>query len=474
MRKAYDTILRSEVSAELVAEGGVFDEPYRFECACCGEEVRIAAAESTKQTVHFRHRSGNNDTECENYLGKNMQISIDSASKKSNRERLEFYFVYSNKNFCMGLKFTEQELMNYEQCSALFTLSVSETQEAFRTLEINRTNFFPDAMELIPLGTFSHSYYLTNTYDKTWRKYDFINIENTPAFFKVLGDVANFKARLVQGDVIYTNTKYFVTFQNQYYENHFRSFSVEDKFTFETMGKQFTGIIISFPQKSERIDALIAPWGYRLESSDTLTLLWPPASSDGDTSYISGDNAFIYSTFRLQAHGNINVNPSDVVNITANLSKVLIRSTTKVFRRNAELTISNCALPLCALDKLDVSEDLADCFVANAESTCFSFTSAGVLPLDAAAWFYLTPEDVVRKYQHGYLIGEVKYPPQSAPKKKELLNDLLKHYKLNEPFVKTRLNMISISETVSEYLLSCEESAQINSAAKRFIEEGRL
>ncbi len=34
MRKAYDTILQSEVSAVLAAQNGGF-EPYRYECACC-------------------------------------------------------------------------------------------------------------------------------------------------------------------------------------------------------------------------------------------------------------------------------------------------------------------------------------------------------------------------------------------------------------------------------------------------------
>lgn len=58
MRKAYDTILQSEVSADLAAKSGGF-EPYRYECACCGEEVYVAAAYSTSIVPHFRHRSGN-------------------------------------------------------------------------------------------------------------------------------------------------------------------------------------------------------------------------------------------------------------------------------------------------------------------------------------------------------------------------------------------------------------------------------
>ena len=62
MRKAYDTFLLSEVSAELAAKSGGL-EPYRYECAHCGEEVRLAALSSISMVPHFRHRSGNNDVE---------------------------------------------------------------------------------------------------------------------------------------------------------------------------------------------------------------------------------------------------------------------------------------------------------------------------------------------------------------------------------------------------------------------------
>lgn len=55
IRKAYDTILQSEVSAVLAAQNSGF-EPYRYECACCGEEVYVAAAYSTSIEAHFRHR----------------------------------------------------------------------------------------------------------------------------------------------------------------------------------------------------------------------------------------------------------------------------------------------------------------------------------------------------------------------------------------------------------------------------------
>ena len=78
MRKAYDTFLQSEVSADLAATSGGL-EPYRYECAHCGEEVRLAAAGSISMVAHFRHRSGNNDVGCENYLGQYGAIGSDNG-----------------------------------------------------------------------------------------------------------------------------------------------------------------------------------------------------------------------------------------------------------------------------------------------------------------------------------------------------------------------------------------------------------
>ena len=39
---AFDTISYDKVSAKEVARNNI-DEPFRYECLCCGEEVHIAA-----------------------------------------------------------------------------------------------------------------------------------------------------------------------------------------------------------------------------------------------------------------------------------------------------------------------------------------------------------------------------------------------------------------------------------------------
>ena len=110
---AYDTFLQTIVKADLAAQNGA-DEPYRYECACCGEEVFVAAKYSKSMITHFRHRSGNNDVECENYLGKYGLLSANYDSRKKQREKAEFYYNSITKCFYIGIKFSESELNQYE------------------------------------------------------------------------------------------------------------------------------------------------------------------------------------------------------------------------------------------------------------------------------------------------------------------------------------------------------------------------
>lgn len=52
MIQAFDVLLQIPVTADIAAKNRI-DEPFRYECLCCGEEVYIAATNSTKKAPHF-------------------------------------------------------------------------------------------------------------------------------------------------------------------------------------------------------------------------------------------------------------------------------------------------------------------------------------------------------------------------------------------------------------------------------------
>jgi len=477
MLKAYDTILQSEVSADLAAKSGGF-EPYRYECACCGEEVYVAAAYSTSIVPHFRHRSGNNDVECENYLGQYGAISIDSRSRKSNRERVEFYFEKSNKTFSLGLRFSGDEINAYEQHNVVFELRSSATEQAFFSLPINNTNFAPDTPTLIPINRFSFSYFLSNTLNGTKRKYDFFKSGNTPVFFKLHGNDSDYKAKLVRGAVLYTNVPYFVAFQNQYstpYDVRFPGeIQVDDTFRFETMGRKFLGKILTIKNKTAQMDALVLSWGYQLEASETLTLLWPPATLVDDVSIIRSDYAYLYSSFELQAHGNINVHSEDIYRITNGVSKVSVKPKTKVFKKNAEIIIDKSEQHSFGFDEIPSTESSASTYTVADDSTCFLFSHSGVKPLSKGQLISLTQQSEIRRYHFSYPTDYI-YPRQQEELTGELLlNDILAHCKRTEAFDRSIFSSSLLSYTASQYIEKCEVSGLINSVAKQYIEEERL
>ncbi len=81
MDKAFDTLLQTIVDAESASLNSN-NEAFRYDCICCGEEVYLAAQDSLSMATHFRHRSGNNDKECDLYLG---QYGIIHAAKKKQK-----------------------------------------------------------------------------------------------------------------------------------------------------------------------------------------------------------------------------------------------------------------------------------------------------------------------------------------------------------------------------------------------------
>lgn len=474
MQKAYDTILQSEVFAGLVDQSSGY-EPYRYECACCGEEVHIAALDSTKMVAHFRHLNGNNDVECENYLGQYGIISIDSHSRRSNRERAEFYFDNTNKIFSLGLRFSESEIQGYEQQNVDFELRTKDSDRPFYILKINSTNFSPNVPTMIPLSNFSFSYYLSNTHNGAKRKYDFFKLGNIPTFFKIQGNDREFKAKLVRNNVLYTNTQYFAAFQSPYsMYGTYEGVQISETFSFETMGCKFVGILLTIQKKTSQLDLLVKSWGYQLDANETLTLLWPPAASLEDISLIRSDYVFLYSSFDLLAHGNINVHSENIQKVASGISRVLVIQRVKVSKKNVEIIIEKRDQSLSDYDEVVLSENIANTYVVPNYGSYFLFNFSGTIPLSSGQVVLLTPNCEIKGYKFSYLISRICKPQKEELVGELLLKDILAHYKRTEVFNPTIFRMCVLSETASQYIEKCRKVGLINTRAKQYIKEGQL
>ena len=479
MRKAYDTFLQSEVSAELAAQSGGL-ERYRYECAHCGEEVRIAAVGSISMIPHFRHRSGNNDVGCEDYLGQYSAISTEPHSRKSKNERAEFYFDKRSKMFYLGLSFSDDEIIAYEQLSTRFELRASAQEQPFDSLLINHKNFAPNAPTPIYIKRFSHNYFLSNTFNGIKRKYEVFRSfdTNAPIFFKIQGNDENYKAKLVRSTVLYTNVQYFVAFQSQYsipYDSSLpNEIKVDETFQFQTMGRNFLGKNLIFKSKTAYMDSLVAAWGYQLEASETLTLLWPPAVQVEDVAVIESNNVFLYSSFALQAHGNINAHSEDIEKVSSSISRVSVKAQTKVCKNNVEIIIAKGEQHSIGFDDFQIAERYESVYNVSNDSKHYLFSRSGVTPVSKGQSISLFPGCVIRRYMFSYLDGCI-YPRQHNELiGEQLLNDLISHYRRTEPFTADVFDLCDLSEIAFQYIEKCESYGLINSAAKQFIMEGRI
>lgn len=477
MRKAYDTFLQSEVSSSLAAKSGGF-EPYRYECAHCGEEVRLAAAGSKSMVAHFRHRSGNNDVDCENYLGQYGAISVDSRSRKSRTERAEFYFDSNTKMFYLGLCFSDNEIAAYEEESAKFEMRASAQEQAFSTTRINGINFMPDSPRMIHVERFSYSYFLSNTLSNVKRRYDIFKKDGSPVFFKILGsDINNYRAKLIRSTILYTDVPYFTVAESRYQtpiSNASSDIEITNTSPFETMGKKFIGQTLVIKNKTSDIEALLESWGYQVEASETLALLWPPSAQMNESSVIKSDCAFLFSSFKLEPHGNINVHSDDIKSCGNGVSKVAVKSRVKVFRKNAEIIIETKEPQATKYDDFLVEERYDDTIKVSDKCVWFLFNRSGLRRMGEGQSTTLTLGSSLKRYDSGYLNGIIYPKPQEVLSGERLLDDILAHYKRTEAFATEAFASLTLSDTASKYLANCRESGIINSAAKKLIEEGRL
>lgn len=470
---AYDTFLQTIVKADLAAQNGA-DEPYRYECACCGEEVFVAAKYSKSMITHFRHRSGNNDVECENYLGKYGLLSANYDSRKKQREKAEFYYNSITKCFYIGIKFSESKLNQYESEDVVLEIRAQKNSDPFHLQKINSENFLSEQTKLIMLEKFSTTYFISNTFNPIRKAYTVFR-EGGPSFFKIQGNDGDFRAKLVRSEKLYTGVRYFVAQANgngaQIKFNKLIGINVEQNFEFDFLHHHIWASIVTFEGKSQEIESVLETWGYNLDTPEEVMLLWPPSFTIDEINFIDSDYAYLYSSFRLQARGNINTSDSNLSPIDSLVTKIKVNKLTKVLRKNAEIEIGKLGLNI-DLEEYQCRETYLREYLVPSDNKHFYFSNTGMRELKHGESVILTQDSFVYEYSNGQVIHIVRPLVESRLEGMELLLDILKHYKVEEPFVDYEATVKS--EFLLDYINGCRKRGVINSLVKKYIEEGIL
>lgn len=470
MDRAYDIFQKTIVFANSIKKTR---NRKRYKCPCCNEEVIHAF--SDKITSYFKHLNGNNNADCENYFKQEIVSNINQHPTKNKNERAEFYFDNNRKMFFLGIRFNDKILNYYEQNGASLELLTSKNERAISPFKIDNQNFFQNILTMIPIELFSFSYSFKTYSNLTWKneveECEVFKANGNPTFYKILGnDDINCKAKLVNKDILYTNIPYIAIFHNhsliQQNSNLSEDIGIKDTFTFETLGRTFIGKHLIVKNKTAKTVALLSSWGFNLESSETLTLLWPPASVVNDVFLINFDYAYIHSSLKF---------PSEIEYVMNSVSKHSFSKPRKyISHKNIEFRIAINKRSPINLINFPVSERFENVYKVQDNKQHFLFNRSGVKQIREGQSVSLTPASIIKCYRYGYLESCIYPMIQADLTGEQLLNDILTHYKRTEVYNENVFDSLELSETALKYIINCKTTGLINSAVMNFIKEDRL
>lgn len=472
---AYDTYLETLVTADSV-KSKTNEEPYRFICAYCGQDVIVAAKESDSQSVHFRHKHGNNDTECEEYLGRCGLTGLSTRIKHFYKDRqIEFYFSAQIKRLYLGIRFTDAELTDYQKSNSYLTIKSAQKSPPFLSRQINKTNFSANHTEKIGIDKYSNEYFI-GTDNKAYRMYAVLN-RSSPSFFKITETDPNI-ARYVKGQAIFTHSLYYVLLPSgnraEMALKKIPSVEIMDSFTFkfDPFGETIYAVKVLFNEANDQVTNLLRQWEKKIEEPSILDLLWPPAFEYDESTYANTDKLFFYSSFQIEPKKNTNISDEgQIERLSENLLLVNNSNNMKIMRNNIDFHFVFSEYDSSLFDLSPKSIQSNSLFVPD-QGDYYLFSNLGTQKLVSEQKVYLTPDSFVCEYNNSYLTKIFTFQGDSPLTLESLLCDMLTNYNVLVPFNGTIKD--DYPEFLLDYLKHCKTNGFINAAVERCIEEGKF
>lgn len=478
MDKAFDSVLQSEVDAAVIAKTSYrfWGDRSRYQCLCCGEEVYLAAVESSERSPHFKHRRGNNDTECERYLGQPGAVEHCVFLRKHKQEHIEFCFNRDRMTFEICVSFTEEEIQAYEEENSRMTVSSRYYAEPFLSIPINKGIFIPGGKSYFTITEFSTEYIVSFnsrfkhcTYQDVMRDTEKINI------FRVR--MQDEHCRHQTSSLLYTDTEYIGISENEDVVQKLASLEYvisEEVFSFVTENRVFYGLKFSVKRVESSVLYFFQKHDYQIETSESFSILWPPVYTRDSRSICAEDTVYVHSSFELIPYENINADDAFVEEISKDVLKIHIDDGIIIHEKNIEI----CIRKENELGAEIVSEEpettYCDKYTVPDKYDYFLFDQSGCTRLTPGSSVYLSESDRIVGYKNGHIKAFVCACPKEKIDIRQLINDILKYHPQSESFEPDDFMDIITDETVLAYLENCYRSGRINTVVKRYIKEGLI
>ena len=476
MQKAFDTLLQTVVTAESSAANSD-NEAFRYECLHCGEEVFLAARDSNCKAPHFRHRSGNNDKDCDYYLGHFGAIQS-SYYRRNKQERVEFYYNNQTKCFYASFIFSEEEISGYENAGAVLEIRDNKNAKPFCSTYIDHSTFSEGVPERFVLDKYAIPYYISNTINENQREYYVFNTDS-PSFFKILSndpDDVNYSAKLIRSKSIYTGVRYFIAWPGrntaQIKLRGMPDVASEKELSFMTMGRTTVwGLVVTFNKNNTLLDEILRNWGYNLESSENVSLLWPPAYEENEKLVVSSSQLYLHSSFKFQGLGNINITDKCITEISDNVTKISLHEPIHILKKNAELEITEKPLTITTRTK-EIQKEYVTCFDVPKGNSFFLFSEFGTDKLGEGQTVFLTPSSYISEYSGNLLIRMILFSKPSEPNIEKRFFEIISNYWITKDYQDIAIE--SLPQSIMDYLVNCKDTMRINKAVEQLIKgEGK-
>lgn len=485
MLQAYDTIMQCAVTAEEVAKNNI-DEPFRYECLCCGEEVHIAAAMSRKKAPHFRHLHGNSDKDCELYLGRLLQTKseIESAitvAKKRAHSRAEILFDYSQHLFYFSISFSDEKIQKYEEARCQLQIKNGVGRRTLETVQINRLNFAPETPVFFPLKLTSNSCLISISSKSDLGKsiksyYEILKDIDFPTLFKLCSDQKdNYLAKRHTDGIIYTETQYYAIAKGRSSITKLLKYPAVEVSPIEeihALGGTVYGAIVVCHEVSENLAETFLHFGYCLKKAERLCLLWPPAINTNGKLCCQSENIYLWSTFELRPRSNISCSFKDFAKeeeiYSIGLSSPIIISQPS----GGTLQISSEKyLPI--VEPIIPSVEYVTSVVVPESSSYYLVGSFGYQLL-APGKYYLSEHQSIIRFSANYPTAVFAFPKsKDAPTVKTLM-EIRRYYKVLIPFTEEMVADCHLSKVAEIYVEDCRTTGSINARVLEYIKAGKI
>ncbi|MDE5938434.1 MAG: hypothetical protein K2H37_05085 [Lachnospiraceae bacterium] len=478
MDKAFDSVLQNEVDAAVIAKTSYYywGERFRYQCLYCGEEVYLAAVESSERSPHFRHRRGNNDKQCDRYLGQPGAVEHYVLMRKHKQEHIEFCFNRDRITFEICALFSEEELRAYEERGSRMTVSSKYYAEPFLSIPLSKEVFVPGRKSYFTITEFSTQYIVSFdsgfnscTYQDVMRDTKKINI------FRVR--MQDEHCRHQTSSLLYTNTEYIGISECEETMQELKSLDCiisEELFSFATENRDFYGMKFSVKQAEFSVRYFFQKHDYQLETSESFSILWPPVYVRNSCSICAGDTVYVHSSFELIPHGNINVDDTFTREIDRDVMKLHLDDEVIIYEKNIDI----CIHKKRELQMEEVLEEpviiYSDRYTISEQYDYFLFDQNGCTRLIPGSNVYLSESDRIVGYKNGHIKVYVYAYQKEKMDTEQLIYDMVKYHPQSETFNPDDFMNITTDEIVLAYLENCYRSGRINTVVKRYIKEGLI